>query len=155
MGGDDDADGTIHAREFFDGSYIFDVAHAGATIFGRKNRSQQAELAQFFNGGERKFAGFVPLHNVRKDFALGKFANAFLEVQLFVVQLEVQEASSVAVAWSIFPTGKRKEGQLFDLNMMEESGKVTGGAVRSECGTPHVYWRYECLKKDDQPTDWS
>src|SRR5580698_740194 len=60
----DDADRTVHAREFLDGGDVFDVAHAGATIFGRKNRAQQAEFSQFFDGGQRELAGLVPFHDV-------------------------------------------------------------------------------------------
>ena len=37
MGGNDDADGAIDAGEFGDGGDVFDVAHAGAAVFGRED----------------------------------------------------------------------------------------------------------------------
>ena len=46
---DDDADRTIHAREFFDGGDVLHIAHACAAVLGRKNDAQQAEFAYFFN----------------------------------------------------------------------------------------------------------
>ena len=93
---DDDADRAIHAREFFDGGDVFHIAHARAAVLGGKNRSQQPELAQFFDGRQRKLAGLVPLHDVGRDLALGKLADAFLQLQLLVVQLEIQNSSSQA-----------------------------------------------------------
>ena len=45
-----------------------------------------------------KFAGLVPLHDVGRDFALGKFAHAFLQLKLFVVELEIQDAVSVSAS---------------------------------------------------------
>ena len=45
VGGDDDADRSVDTREFFDGGDVFDVAHAGAAVFGRKDRAHQAEFA--------------------------------------------------------------------------------------------------------------
>ena len=41
-------------------------------------------------------ASFVPLHDVRRDFALGEFANAFLQLKLFIVELEIHDAVSVS-----------------------------------------------------------
>ena len=37
---DNDAYRAIHPRQLFDGDHVFDVAHAGAGVFGRENRSQ-------------------------------------------------------------------------------------------------------------------
>ena len=96
---DDDADRAVHARELFDGGDVLDIAHAGAAVLGRKHYAQQAELAQFLDGRQRKFAGLVPLHHVGRDFALGKFAHAFLQLQLLIVQLEIQGALSGIHMW--------------------------------------------------------
>jgi hypothetical protein len=82
---------------------------------------------------------------VGKNFAFGKFADAFFEMKLFVVELEIQKILGLAVATSYFPSANRKEGQLVDLNMMKASGKVTGGAVYAGCGTPHVHWQVACF----------
>src|SRR5690242_16115845 len=41
--GNDDADRTINAREFFDRDYIFDIAHSSAAIFGGKDHSQETQ----------------------------------------------------------------------------------------------------------------
>ena len=95
---DDDADRAVHAREFFDGGDVFDVAHAGAAVLGRKDNAQQAEFAEFLDRRQREFAGFVPLHDVGSDFALGKFAHTFLQLKLFVVELEIHETVSVSRA---------------------------------------------------------
>ena len=89
---DDDADRAVHPRELFDGGDVLDIAHAGAAVLGRKHDAQQAELAQFLDRRQRKVAGLVPLHHVGRDFALGKFADAFLQLQLLIVQLEIQDA---------------------------------------------------------------
>ena len=62
---------------------------------GGKTDAQQAELAQFLDCGQRELAGLVPLHDVRSDFALGKFAYTFLQLKLFFVELEIHSAISV------------------------------------------------------------
>jgi len=46
---DDDADRTIHAREFFDDDGVFGVAHARAAVFFRKNHAQESHLRQLGN----------------------------------------------------------------------------------------------------------
>jgi hypothetical protein len=55
--------------------------------------------------------------------------------------LEIQNIPLGGGCLVMLPSANRKEGQLFDLNMMEESGKVTLGADRAGCGKHHVYWR--------------
>ncbi len=90
---DDDADRTVDAREFLDRGDVLHIAHAGAAVLGGENHSQHAELAQFLDGGERELASLVPLHDVRLDLAFGKLADAFLQVQLLFVQLEIQGSS--------------------------------------------------------------
>jgi hypothetical protein len=85
VGRHDDANGTVHAGKLFDRRDVFDVAHAGAAVFVRKNHAEQTELAEFFDGSERKLRGFVPFHYVGSDFARGELAHGFLEVQLLVV----------------------------------------------------------------------
>ena len=75
---DNDAHRAIHPRQLFDGDHVFDVAHAGAGIFGGENCSQQSELAQFLDRSQRKLASLVPLHDVGQDFALGEIADGFL-----------------------------------------------------------------------------
>ena len=57
---DDDADRSIHAREFFDGGDVFDVAHAGAAVLGRKDDAQQTELAEFLDGRQREIRWLRP-----------------------------------------------------------------------------------------------
>src|SRR4029077_15390526 len=93
VGGDNDADRPVDAREFFDRGDVLDIAHAGAAVLGGENHSEEPELAQFLDSGEGELAGFVPLHDVGADLALGKLADAFLQVQLLFVQLEIQESS--------------------------------------------------------------
>src|SRR5438270_12539199 len=36
MGGDDDADRAIHAREFLDSGHVFDITHAGTAVLWRE-----------------------------------------------------------------------------------------------------------------------
>ena len=86
---DDEADGAIDAREFFDDRGVFDVAKASAAVFLWENDAQQAHFAEFGKQFQREMGGFVPLHDVRSDFALGKFANTFAQVVLFVGKREI------------------------------------------------------------------
>jgi hypothetical protein len=51
----------------------------------REDNPEQAELAQFLDRRQRKFAGFIPLHDVRRNFALGKLAHRFLQLQLLFI----------------------------------------------------------------------
>ena len=85
MRGHNDAHRPIHAREFFDRGDVLDVAHSRAAVFGGEDRPQQAQLAQFFDCRQRKLARLVPLHDMRKDFALSKLAYALLHVQLLFI----------------------------------------------------------------------
>ena len=78
------------ARKLFDGGNVLDVSHPSAAQFRRKHHAHQPQLAEFFDCGERKFSGVVPLADVRRDLALRKFAHALLELQLFFVELEIQ-----------------------------------------------------------------
>ena len=82
----DDADRSVDARQFLNGRDVFDVAHASAAVFWRKDCAQHPEFAQFLDRGQRKLTGFVPVHDTRLDFALGKFTDAFLQLQLLFVQ---------------------------------------------------------------------
>src|SRR5262249_16961984 len=47
-----------------------------------KNRAHVAQLAQLAHDRERKSLRFVPLHHVRSNLGLGKFAHGFAEVLL-------------------------------------------------------------------------
>ena len=91
--GYDDADRAVHAGEFFNGDYVFDVAEAGATIFFGKDDAEQTHFGELGHDFAGKVGDFVPLHDVRKDFAFGKFANAAAELVLFIRKREVHEAS--------------------------------------------------------------
>ena len=55
-----------------------------------KELAQQAQFSELFDDRERKFAGFVPLHDVGSDLALGEFAHHFLQLQLLIRELEIQ-----------------------------------------------------------------
>ena len=68
--GDDDADGAVDARKFFDGDDIFDVSETRAAVFFRENYAEQAEFGEFGDQFLREMRCFVPLHDVRSDFAL-------------------------------------------------------------------------------------
>ena len=76
--GHNDAYGPVHARQFFDGGDILDVAHAGAAVLGGKNGAHQAQLAQLFDSLQRESTGFVPLHHVGRNLALREVAHHFL-----------------------------------------------------------------------------
>ena len=45
MGGDDDADRSVDAREFFDRGDVLDIAHAGAAVLGGENHSEEPKFA--------------------------------------------------------------------------------------------------------------
>src|SRR5262249_25844553 len=91
--GDDDANRSVHARQFFDGDDVFDIAEAGAAILFRENYAQQAHFRELGHDFAGKVRHFVPLHDVRSDFAFGKFTNTAAELLLFVGQREVHGAS--------------------------------------------------------------
>lgn len=95
VGRHNDAYRTIHARQFFDGRDVFNISHPGAAVFLGENRPQQAQFAQFLDGGHGELGGFVPLHDAGSDFALGKLAHTFLELKLLVVQLKIQSSSGI------------------------------------------------------------
>ena len=59
-------------------------------VFSGKDGAHQAELADLFHRFHGEVRIFVPLHDVGGDLALGEFAHALFELQLFVVQLEIQ-----------------------------------------------------------------
>ena len=80
--GDDQADGGIDARQFFDDDGVLDVAEARAAQFLGEDGAQEAQLAGFFDDVERKDLLFVPLEDVRADFLLGKFADALAKLDL-------------------------------------------------------------------------
>ena len=73
---DDDADRAVDAREFLDRSGVFDVAEAGAAVFFGKDDAEQAHFGELGHDFGWKVRGFVPLHDVRGDFAFGEFADA-------------------------------------------------------------------------------
>ena len=93
MCSDNDANGSVHARQLINGGHVFHVAHPGAAILCGENDSQQTELAKFFDGAQRKLAGLVPLHYIGKNFVGGKFAHRLLQMQLFVIELKIQGRS--------------------------------------------------------------
>src|SRR5437868_1119249 len=90
MGSDDNAHRAIDARQLLDGEHVFDVAHAGAAVFGGVNNSHQTELAELFYHRQRELAGFVPLHYIGRDLALSKLTHTATKLVLLIVQLKVQ-----------------------------------------------------------------
>ena len=91
--GDDQTDRAIDAREFFDGDDVFGVAEARAAVGFRKNHAEQTHLSELGNdfGGEAR--GFVPLHDVRRDFGGGEFAHTAAQFLLFGGEREIQSRS--------------------------------------------------------------
>ena len=73
----DQAYGRIDARELFNDDGILDVAEPRAAQVFREDGSEKAKLAGMFDYVERKDLLFIPAQNVRTDFLLGKFADAF------------------------------------------------------------------------------
>ena len=71
------------------GGYVLDVAHARAAVFDGKDGPQQAQSAQFLHRFQGKFAGFVPLHDIGRNFALGELAHHLLQLQLLIRELEI------------------------------------------------------------------
>src|SRR5258706_1642295 len=105
MSRNDQADGAIDARQLFDYRCILDVAESCAAEFLRKNNSQQTHLAKLGNQFGRKTRGFVPLHHVRSDFSLGKFANGPPELLLLVSEGKIHGASARCYWRTIFWQG--------------------------------------------------
>ena len=93
MRGHDDPDRAIDARQLLDRGHVLHIAHAGPAILRRKDHSQHAELAQFLDGAHRELTRLVPSHDVGQNFAFRKLAHALFKLQLFLVELEIQNAS--------------------------------------------------------------
>src|SRR3984885_1579444 len=89
VGGDDDAYGTIHAREFFDDDGIFDVSQACAAILLREDGAHVAELPEFLDDFEREGLVFVPLHDMRRDLGGGEFAHFPAQLNLLRRVIEI------------------------------------------------------------------
>jgi len=70
VGGDDEADGRIDARELFDDDGVIDIAEPGAAEFFRKNGAEKTKPAGMFDGFEREDLFFIPLEDMGKDFAV-------------------------------------------------------------------------------------
>ncbi len=87
--GHDERDRSIHARQFFDGDHVFDIAEAGAAVVFREEDAQQAEFGELGNEFGGKARGFVPFHDVRGDFRLREIAHGALKLLLFVGEGEV------------------------------------------------------------------
>ena len=89
VGGHDDADRAIDAREFLDDDGVLDVAEPGAAQFLGEDGAHVAELAEFPDDFEREGLRFVPLHDVRGDFRLGELPDGLAQVDLFRRVLEI------------------------------------------------------------------
>src|SRR5215470_4650694 len=114
MCSDGDAHRAIDTREFLDRDHVLHIAQSGATIFSRKDRAHHSHLAQFLNDFHGVMTGFVPLHHVGTDLPFGKFADGFLELQLFVRKLKIQTAS-IKTAKS---AAHRRKGKTNDYDIL-------------------------------------
>ena len=87
--GDDERHRAIHARELFDGDGVFDIAKPRAAVFFREDNAEQAEFGELGDQFGGKARGFVPFHDVRRDFRLREVPHGALELLLFVGEREV------------------------------------------------------------------
>ncbi len=90
--GDNDANGSVYAGKLFDGDDVLDVAEASATVLLGKNDAEEAHFGELRHDFEREMGDFIPLHDVRRDFAFGKFADAFAELLLLIGKGEIHAA---------------------------------------------------------------
>ena len=97
VGGDDNADRPVDARELLNGDYIFDVAEPRAAVFFGENNAQQAHFAELRHDLAGKTRGLVPFHDVRGDFTLREFADAAAELVLFVGKGEIHGVLAVSL----------------------------------------------------------
>src|SRR6185369_6082570 len=130
---DDDANRAVHARQFVDGGHVLDVTHSCAPILGRKHDTHEAHFSEFLNGRHGKLAGFIPLHDVRRNLSLGVFAHALLQLQLLVVQLEIQNSSES------------------NAGMLQMWRRVITASLRAE---PFIRTRQGELNETRIPTGW-
>ena len=77
VGSDKKPDRAVDPGKFLDDGSVLDVTEPGTAIFFRKNDAQQPHFAQLGKQFGGKTSGFVPLHDVGADLALGKFADGF------------------------------------------------------------------------------
>src|ERR1035437_5808297 len=89
MGGDDDADRSIDAREFFNNDGVFDVSQPAAAEFFREDGAHVAEPAEFADDFEREGLRLVPLGDERRNLGFGEFPNRFAQLDLFRGVLEI------------------------------------------------------------------
>ena len=92
---DNNPDRTINPRKLLHRGYVFNVAHAGATILGGEDDAQQTEAAKLFHHFKWELGRFVPFHDMRCDLALRKFAHAATQLLLLIIELEIQTCPPV------------------------------------------------------------
>src|SRR5438105_13046103 len=66
------SNGPIDAREFFDRGRILHVSERRASVFFRKQNTEQPKLAELWDELDRKMLRFVPLHHMRRDLGFGE-----------------------------------------------------------------------------------
>src|SRR3989441_4231567 len=150
----DDADRPIDPRQLFNRRDVLHVPHPRAAIFRRKDDPQQIQPSQLLDDRHRKLAGFVPRHHVRSNLALGELPHAFLQLQLLVIQLEVQNVPP-----------KSSPSPLKDLPSQADRGICLRSAVHSELFAggrargqrrgwhPTTYLTMECSDERNTRTD--
>ena len=82
MGGDDDADRAIDARELLNDDGVFDIAEPGAAVLFGEDGAHVPEFAEFFDDGEGEDLVFIPLKDMGRDFGFRKFADSTAELDL-------------------------------------------------------------------------
>ena len=80
---------AVHPRQFLNGDDILDVTQSRAAIFFGENHTEEAHLAELGHNLDRKMRGFVPFHDVLRDFAFREFPDAAPQLLLFRCESEV------------------------------------------------------------------
>ena len=92
MRGDDDADGTIHARKLFDDDGVLDVTQARAAVLFREDGAHVAKLPELLDDFEREGLSFIPLHDVRRDLGGGEFPHFASQLNLLRRVIEIHNS---------------------------------------------------------------
>src|SRR5262249_32801973 len=82
-------DARTDARDLLDADAVIERAHAGAAVGLGDLNAHQPQVRQLFDQLERKMLRLVPLHDVRPNLGLGKFADAASEELLFGRETEI------------------------------------------------------------------
>jgi len=109
MGRNNNAHRAIHPRKLFDDDAVLDcnLSPGAADIFWKKSRPGIPTVPSFLMTSSGKDLRLVPLHDMRQDFRMRKFADGAAKLNLFRRVLEfhgARRSSSRVASQCIVPS---------------------------------------------------